>query len=345
MLVSVHRLAMPKPDEIELRLSELTEESEYYEYYQQFKKRQKARHNLHDNTQTAKRIVDLAVVRHLELATILALAVGNKFKLCIEDFTLSHAIETCSDALSIHYAIDVKPSEAFVMHISALSKNEEIKDLVEMLMESCGIGEEDSRPSSEIDITTTAQPAEDEVIPGTQSWQNQIFSQPSQRLSQPVLNRPSQDFGKTVAMSPITLNSHWTRLKSKTLRRRSTDTDLSRLVDLPPVPPRLSQAESLPPSQTPKRKGVLVRVGDLSPSKLASQETCRDNEDVMAWETPVKMRRGASQTSQALATQSTDVGTQTTIASMVILETPPRASIGALESRREPVGRVATFQI
>lgn len=338
MLVSVHRLAMPNPDEIDLRLSEITEESEDYEYYQQFKKAQKAKHNLHDNTQTSKRIADLAVVRHLELATIMALTVGSRFEQCIQDFTLSHAIETFSDALSIHYAIDVKPSEAFVMHIKSMPKNDEIKELVDMLMESCGIGEEDEPLSSEIDITSTAQPVEETVIPGTQTWQSQVFSQASQRLSQPVITRPSQDFGKTVAMSPITLNSHWTRLKSKTLRRRSTDTDLSRLVDLPPVPPRLSQVES----QTPKRKGVLVHVADLSPSKLS---TSNGVEDVMAWETPVKMRRGASQTSQSLATQSTDFGTQTTVASLVILETPPRASIGALESRREPVGRVASFQI
>jgi hypothetical protein len=351
MLISVHRIAIQRPDEIEIKLSELTEGADDYEYYQCFKRRQKAKLNLHDSTQTNKRIVDLAVVRHIELTTILALTVGAKFEQSIEGFVLSKTVEACSEALSIHYAIDVKPSEAFIVHIEALAKScsEEAKRLVEMLTESCGIGARDDGPSSEIDFAGPVQPAEEEVvIPGSQSWQNQVMSQPSQRMSQPAAPRGNQDLSKNVAMSPITLNSHWSRLKSKTLRRRSTDTDLSRLVDLPPIPPRLSQTESVPSALTPKRKGVLVRIGDLSPSKLASQESKSpedQKDDVMAWETPVKMRKRVSQTGKSLATHNTDLGSQTTSSNLVILETPPRASIGALESRREPVGRVASFQI
>jgi len=142
-------------------------------------------------------------------------------------------------------------------------------------------------------------------------------------------------------MSPLTMNSHWSRIKSSTLRRRNTDTDLSRLVDLPPMPVRLSQQNSLKacPAGTPKRKGVLVRVGDISPAQAS--------EVVVVMETPVKKKRTTSQ-NQSQSQCLTDHSDTTTLNGsnlLVILETPPRPSIGAAASRIDPLSRVSAFRL
>lgn len=277
------------------------------------------------------KLADWMASRFMELTILLYFMFEHQFG---KDRTKNCAltVERLLDSLSIHYAIDVKPSPAFVNIILRLGKSgdRKISKLAQKVIDGCGI----DNGSSEDEENEQSEPRPRPSIPLRPSLSyTQGFSQepPTPKFVKPFSRN---SLSQKEVMSPITLNSHWTRLKGKTLRRRSTDTDLSRLVDLQTVSSRLSQptqsqSQTQGSQQTAKRKGVLVHVGTLTQETQPSQTD--GSQDIISCETPVKLHR-ASQASQMTATQMTDFSA-TTGGSLVILETPPRASIGAAACR------------
>lgn len=313
MLGTIRGMALLRQVEFENHIQQFTSddlshiEPEERNLYEAFKKRYGLK---------GKKLQDSVLVRHLELALLLALLLGKPLESAESDFVLKREIEFWAESLSIHYAVDVNPSGAFVEMVQKRLEGE-YASLAEIVIESCGLDisvdsedEDDGRGKELCPSVVEAGTLVDSTQPPALS--QQPFSQ--QTFSQQTFSQ--QTFSQQTAMSPLTLNSHWSRLRSKTLRRRSTDTDLSKLVDLPPMPPRLSQTSSFSQA-TPKRKGVLVHVGDLVDE--AGQKA-----EVVAFETPVKLRRASTMNSAASQSQSTQ-----TEPSLVILETPPRASLGA----------------
>lgn len=275
-----------------------------------FKKRKKSKGD--------KKLVELLVVRHLELALLLGLLLGEQLEQVESDFVVEREVEFWSESLSIHYAIDVTPSPAFLEYVERHSDHDK-NPLIRIIVESCGL-----------DVSLGAS------SDGSSDHDGEADKDESTEAIEPTAPIQPLQCSQAV-MSPLTLNSHWSRLKSKTLRRRSTDTDLSKLVELPPMPSRLSQTSTthnnhhnINNSQsTPKRKGVLVHVGDLENNDQNGNQLL----PIVAFETPVKLKRTMS-SSQASGIE----------ASLVILETPPRASIGANMSIGCP-GGISKFTV
>lgn len=314
MLLFLRSLALSRPVEVENRLRDgcPVEAVRLKAFY----KRSASRLPNPKDPKKSKKLLELAIVRNLELAILVTLLIGKPLQSVQSDFVMKKEVEFWCESLSIHYAIDVKPSAAFVAAVQAHGLQD--KRMSELIVDICGLPVDEDEDGDDI---------------GGESVEDDIVLDATPAAATPV---------ESSAMSPLSLNSHWSRLKSKTLRRRSTDTDLSKLVDLPPLPPRLSQTRSTASTGTPKRKGVLVHVGDLS---QASTTTLGDNE-VMAFETPVKMRRGQSQLSQTSTTiiSSTQL-TGDTSGGLVVLETPPRASIGATMAFRIEGSTVSKFEL
>ncbi len=316
-LQSIRSMALARPLDIENHydslISDEANSSEEYLLLEKFLIRHGRKNGLSIDSQRDKRkLVDMAISRRLETAIIVTIFMEHGLRCCFkDDFNVEREIEYWSESLSIHYAIDVKPSTQFDQYIAQYQAKG--SKLTQMVIDACALDiGRDEEPSSNAD------PSHHTSL---------HIVQPSQVHCQ------SQVSEQSVAMSPITLHSHWTKLRSKTLRRRNTDTDLSKLIDLPPIPPsrRPSQIHCQTPGQshgTPKRKGVLVKVGELSPSKLSQPDT--QDSVIISHDTPVKLKKTASQSSsQFIASQSTQISE----ISLVVLETPPRASIGAFSCK------------
>lgn len=260
----------------------------------------------------------------LELAIGVALILGS-------DHASIEQIEGWSEPLSLHYAFGMKADESLTKLVkSIMEKDGEDgrRELAETVVEFCRLEVEEGEPKSETD-----EEGRPSVLMTPRKSLTLSQSQPNH------LNTVERTQIAKLLSAKETHAAHWSRLKQKSLVRRNTETDFSRLVDLPPMPPRLSQRSTSfeSPKSLSKRKAVLVRVGDLDDSQSSasqkpfgledSQTTTKLEESVYAWETPMKKRSGLSQ-SQGSSTAATQPSL------VLILETPPRASIGAACSQR-----------
>lgn len=232
-------------------------------------------------------------------------------------------IEGWSEPLSLHYAFGMKPDERLTKLVQSIVEKEGDtgrRELADTVVEFCRLDVEEEETKSETD----------------EAGRPSVLMTPrkSLTLSQPTqLNTTERAHIAKLLNAKETHASHWSRLKQKSLTRRNTETDFSRLVDLPPMPPRLSQRSTSfeSPKSLSKRKAVLVRVGDLEDSQgtnfgLEDSQATTLGESVYAWETPLKKRPGLSQS------QTSSMATQPSL--VMILETPPRASIGAACSQK-----------
>lgn len=316
------------------------EEPEEQVYRRAFLARQRSA--LPQSPKTERLLADMLKVRRLEHALLLVLVLSERLETVMgAGWTVGKQVTEMADALSVHYAVDMKPTAGLLKYIKkAVRRAAEEGDtkgtrLLRRVVDACGLDdgsaasddeEETGRASAVEDVVESTQPV---LIPSQSQTRLSSLHSQSQQLTSQSQGQQQQ------CMSPLTLNSHWSRLRSKTLRRRSTDTDLSRLVDLPSTT-QASQSTvggARPSLPTPKRKGVLVRVGDISPTR---HQTISAHE-VMAWETPVKKRRAPSTTlggsqSQTQYSETTTLGTGSLL---LVLETPPRPSLGAATSRIE----------